>query len=122
MFSMKISFQISEIDPAQALADEVGVEVTAVDGRDLHHRDVLFRDRVGVVARGRVPIENRDSDFVLQHLDQLRDQGGLAGTDRAHEVDRGDAVLVEERAIFPGQFFVRFEQAMLQLDVVDLVR
>ena len=48
-------------------------------------------------------------------------QRGFARTDRAHEVDGGDAVSVEQRAVLLGQFGIGLEQAVLQFDVVDFV-
>ncbi len=121
MFSMKIIFRFPRSILLQTFADEVGVEVTAVDRRDLHDRHVLGRDRIGVVARGGVAVENRDADFVLHLLDQPSDQSRFARTDRTHEVNRGDAMFIEQRAIFLRQFCVRLEQAVLELDVVDFV-
>jgi hypothetical protein len=70
----------------------------------------------------RVAIEHRDADFILQHPDQFGNERGLARANRAHEVDRGDALFLEQGAIFFRQFFVRLQQAVLEFDVVDLVR
>ena len=44
MFSMKIIFKFSELDLAQAFADEIGVEMTTIDRRDLHDGNILFRE------------------------------------------------------------------------------
>ena len=41
MFSMKISFRFSSSILLQPFADEVGVEMTTVDRRDLDHRHIL---------------------------------------------------------------------------------
>ena len=58
-------FQLREIDLAQTFADEVGVEMTTVDRRDLHDRNILLCDRIGVVARRGIAVENRDAQFCL---------------------------------------------------------
>ena len=65
MFSMKISFSFAEVDLAQAFSDEIRVEMATVDRGDLHDRHILFCNRVGVVARRRIAVENRYADFDL---------------------------------------------------------
>ena len=51
--------QISQLDLAQAFSDKIRVEMAAVDRCDLHHRHILFRNRIGIVARGRIAVEHR---------------------------------------------------------------
>ena len=78
-------------------------------------------ERRAIVARGRVAVKNRDAELVLQLFDQLGDERAFSRTDRAHEIDGGDTCLIEQRAVFVGQLRIRFEQAVLQFDVVDFV-
>ena len=113
---------LAEIDFPACLSDKVGVKMTPIDRGNLHDRNAILRDLFGVVARRRVAVEDGKADAILEFLDQPGDQCRLARTNRPHHIDRGGSMLVEQSAIFIRKLCIRFEQTVLELDIVDFLR
>ena len=99
--------------------NHVRVEVTlaaeAGIGVELGDRDVKAGDAVGVEAPLDVALENSDAT-VEPGLDRPLEQGGLAGAGSAHQVDDGDVIAVEVRAVRAGYGLVSVERVLSDPD------
>jgi hypothetical protein len=82
--------------------------VTAINRGDLHDRYAEFFNLISVLAGRCVAVEHGYTTLAFKFFDELCNQCGLTGTNRAHEIDRGDTMLIEQRPIFAREFFVLF--------------
>ncbi len=96
--------------------------MTAVDRGNLHDRNPVSGDLIGVVTRRRIAVENSQAGAVFELLDQPGDQRCFARTNRSHHIDRGRAMLVEQSAVFIRKLRIRLEKTVLELDIVDFLR
>ena len=113
-------FHFREIDLAQTFADEVGVEMTTVDRRDLHDRHICFAIASASLLVVASPLKTATPSLSFNFSTNLV-ISVVFRNDRAHEIDRSRAVFIEQCAIFFRELCVRFEQTVLELDVVDFV-
>ena len=56
----------------ERLPDQIGIQMTTVDRRDLNHWNALVRDQICICAGRSITIEHRDSKAIFQPLHQLR--------------------------------------------------
>jgi hypothetical protein len=71
-----------EVEPVQRVVDHVRVQVAGAAGGDLHRRDALGADALGVVLGLQIALDHGDAQLRAQGLDGGLQQAGLAGPGR----------------------------------------
>jgi len=107
----------SEVERLDRALDHVALEMTGASGVDLHRRDAVRADLLGIDAACDIALDHRDVVAVPQRGDGCEDCGGLACSRRSHQVEHEHAVRVEPCSIVRCEPLVAVENRLADVDL-----